>query len=741
MKCKLMCCILIIFMNIFLQGCGSGGNAGSAGSQVAVREYKKTITNLNITPDYAPNAYLTDMTDSLCYFGIEIVEELEEEEEYSYDWAFYYQSLDTLGEPVFITQTEGSRVLGMDAYTDASGQEILCVLTLEDENGTLTEYDNSGTQIKQVMISDEEFMSSRPGNIVRCQEGVYIVYNSYEMYLLEDSGDVISRQECPGSYFQDVLQFNNGTVYITYVGETSMENYISKVNLKNGALSEKQFLPCVGDLICEWENGKMLLMDGKAIYCYDSATQKAEVLVENVLYNIFKDRVIALNTTKDSVCILSWKDRNETLPIELITLMPKTEEELAKEQEEAMQNPREAEKYDESGKRIITLYDPVELMPEYIVNAFNENNEEYTVVVYSDNPNIETVLAASESPDLILEFSPSFIEVYQSAGYLEDLMPYIEKSTVLEMSNLQESVVSAFSFDGGLYALPRFCIVETLLCLESQADGGDGWTVDEFLSWLEENEMVKSGEGLTKEYVLEFCLKGNLDGYVDFERREADFTSEEFKSMLSKIKPMELNAERNFYYPTVECDVSGVHLYNSYINYICQITEAEYVLGEKLVLKGFPNDSGEPKALLNSFNNLCILKKSKCPEGAFAFIEHCLTYDEGLIDVSSEAYGRYLWTVKSRMEKECESAREYDITIDYNYETGERSCIRMEITEEQEEKVLEIFQMAEPDNYERMMIRQIILEEVQPYFLGQKDLDTVCEIMQSRVNVLLSERE
>ena len=90
------------------------------------------------------------------------------------------------------------------------------------------------------------------------------------------------------------------------------------------------------------------------------------------------------------------------------------------------------------------------------------------------------------------------------------------------------------------------------------------------------------------------------------------------------------------------------------------------------------------------------------------------------------------------MERECESAQEYNI---YEYNNGESTRKRIKITEEQEEKVLEIFQIAEPDTYERMMIRQIILEEVQPYFLGQKDLDTVCEIMQSRVNVLLSERE
>ena len=159
--------------------------------------------------------------------------------------------------------------------------------------------------------------------------------------------------------------------------------------------------------------------------------------------------------------------------------------------------------------------------------------------------------------------------------------------------------------------------------------------------------MVKSWWGLTPDRVLTYCLKGNLDSYVDFEQREADFTSDTFKNMLLRIKSLELSAEPNNYGPGAEYDVSGVHLYDTPISSVKQITETEYVFGEELVLKGFPNDSGEPEVLLNSFYNLCILKKSDCPEGAYAFIEHCLTYDAGLIDESSETYGRTLWTVKS----------------------------------------------------------------------------------------------
>ena len=54
--------------------------------------------------------------------------------------------------------------------------------------------------------------------------------------------------------------------------------------------------------------------------------------------------------------------------------------------------------------------------------------------------------------------------------------------------------------------------------------------------------------------------------------------------------------------------------------------------------------------------------------------------------------------------------------------------------------VSEMLENAVPDTYEMMLIRDIIWEEAQPYFLEQKDLDTVCDIMQSRVSILLSER-
>ena len=54
--------------------------------------------------------------------------------------------------------------------------------------------------------------------------------------------------------------------------------------------------------------------------------------------------------------------------------------------------------------------------------------------------------------------------------------------------------------------------------------------------------------------------------------------------------------------------------------------------------------------------------------------------------------------------------------------------------------LMDMLAKAEADTYEKKAIRGIIQEEVQPYFQDQKDLDTVCDIIQSRVSILLSER-
>lgn len=722
--------LFILLTSLFLTGCGKNES-----DSIQVREYTKTTTDLKITPDYTPKVYLMAMTDSLCYFVEKTLEE-QQEESISH-FKVYSKPLNSEEEPSVVTEIADATVLAFHLSKDTSGQDIVCVLARVEDKCVLTEYSPIGNVLKQFEVVDQDFVRANMGNILRCQDGTYVGYNAQIMYIFNDKGNVLSTIESPESYFRQGLVSENGDVYVTYLKQRGEESFLAKVDVKTGVLSEKTVVTGNVVFLCEDKEGQLFIIKDKELCRFDIATQKSEKVLDLAGYNIYEQDICAWDVADDSFHILSWEFGSEKAPVELIVLSPKSEEQIRLEKEAMKDTPLEKGKYDENGKRIITLYDPYEMSLDDVVENFNKNNDQYTVVVETGNGNIETRLASSDSPDLLFSLLGYSVENYQESGYLEDLTPYIEKSEILSMDDLQESVVNYFTFDGGLYALPQYCSIETLMCLKSQVGERTGWTVEEFFTWLKENPDVKSEGGLSKWNLLSYCLCGNMDCYVDFEQGTADLTGEKFKKLLEEIKSMKLDENGQMYSVNAECDTRGTHLFDGQVTRVRKVSELEYIFDEQLVNLGYPCDSGENKMLAFCTFNLSLLSRSECKEGAFAFMEHYLTYDHQW-RVQEPEYEGVLWTLKSRWMADYEAANIYKVP--YSESEGMVGYKEFEITGEHKEMVAEMLQNATPDSYEMLLIRDIIWEEAQSYFQNQKDLDTVCDIMQSRVSILLSER-
>ncbi len=736
--------LIMILTSLLLQGCGNGKPSEGAENQM-VRTYNKETTDLKITPDYAPRPYLISMTDSLCYFGQETI--TEQDEELFYHCDFYCKSLDVSDVPALVVKIDGPQVLAFDVLSYEAGKDILSILTKEEDKCVLVEYDQNGAEIKRFELTDENFVEAHMTDMVKCKDGFYIAYNANLLAVFDESGNVLNIINCPGAGYQDAVLLKDGDVYVTYQESNSTKCYLTKVNINSATLSELIDIPENVQLICEGQEDSLLMMDNEVLYRFNISTKNAEEILKITEYNISQYRICAWDALNDSIRMIIWDSTNMGKPVQLVTLSLKSEEELAKERAEAVNNPSDIGKYDVDGKQIITFYDPSGLgsmlIGTHIINDFNEDNEQYTLVMHSDSPNVETVLASQDSPDLMFVFDSTDIEVYQRGGYLQDLRPYIEVSEILSFDNLQESIVAGFTYDGGLYALPTNCTLETLRCLQTQIGDKKSWTVNEFLKWLEETPDVRGSLGLSKESILEYCLRGNLESYVVFEQGYADLTSEEFKNTLFRISQLKLDP--NVYSELTESDKEKKYLLNNYVSNAFDMVQDEQFYGESIVNMGYPCDNGSSKIILESMTNMCIMSNSDCKEGAFAFIEYCLMYPQyQMMEVESGllANGGFLgslWMVNSLLEKELELYEE-SVMWDES-DSGEMSVTVYEITEEHKATLLNMLANAEPDTYEKRIIREIILEEVQPYFIGQKDLDTVCEIMQSRVNILLSERE
>ena len=60
-----------------------------------------------------------------------------------------------------------------------------------------------------------------------------------------------------------------------------------------------------------------------------------------------------------------------------------------------------------------------------------------------------------------------------------------------------------------LYCIPPDFCIGTLMGKESELGAEPGWTVEEFLDWLTLHPDAVTREGMTRERVLEICLKDN----------------------------------------------------------------------------------------------------------------------------------------------------------------------------------------------------------------------------------------
>lgn len=396
--------------------------------------------------------------------------------------------------------------------------------------------------------------------------------------------------------------------------------------------------------------------------------------------------------------------------------------------------------YDDRGRRIITVYDPygllekVWLLGNQVIQSFNAQSKDYVVkVVGVGNYDMQEVVNASDCPDLFLTWDWTEIAAYQEKGYLADLTPYLEASKVLFKDDLRQKALDQFTMDGGLYALPQYCNMESLMVPESQLGGYNDWTVDTFLDWLESSPNVAVTNSLSKELILEYCLKGSLDSYVDPDLGVVNLTGDAFGKLLTDIRELQIDEikDDNAYW-----EEGNTYLFTDWLYDADQIANLEGLYEDRIVPVGFPSEDGDGKTYLRCISNIAVMANSSCKEGAFKFIEFCLNYKEPYL---RECDGR-LWTLETK--------NTIYVTLPYEYETGhmlypENKKVKQyvaRITEEQEEMIDVLFEEALIDTYEETQIRAIMIEGAKSYFAGEESLDKVCSELQKEVSDFLKTR-
>lgn len=418
----------------------------------------------------------------------------------------------------------------------------------------------------------------------------------------------------------------------------------------------------------------------------------------------------------------------------------------------------------DSGKEIITLgtcrriqsWDQISKS----VTAFNQSQNQYTLELkqYDNCSQFALDIARKQGCDLFdLCDGRIGADIYAVKGVLEDLTPYFESSDVVSREAVLDSVWRAGSIDGKMFfVIPAFRSSGILVEKDYITDGG--WTGEEYIALADrypESMLNKDVQSPTAQIFT--YLNQYVGNYIDWEKRTCSFDGREFVELLEKLKELSTRSYKTPEDSDVESVRNGVYLTYA-VTMGNSFQQNEYkdlkdAFFDAYVLAGVPTADGTLRYDMFYQQMYGMNAEAGNKKGAWAFLEYLLS-EEYQQTVSPDSVSRqdtspiaeYFPARKDVLEKTLQENLEYEPEADGPVR-GSANKYTKEITYEyrsfQQEDRNFILKLVENSYREAFLTDQIplnlIKEEAEPFFEGQKSAADVAKIIQSRVSLYLSE--
>ena len=398
-----------------------------------------------------------------------------------------------------------------------------------------------------------------------------------------------------------------------------------------------------------------------------------------------------------------------------------------------------------------------------IIN-FNKTSTEYRITVkdYSVYSSMDDYMArytqlnndiiSGQMPDILVTDSNMNVNNYINKGLLADIGALIDADEELSREDFLENVFDAFSVNGKLYTVVSSFIVQTMIGKKALLGDRTGWNMQEFsevMSQMPEGMTAFDADMLRSSFMYTMMNYSGSD-FVDPDTGKCNFDSEDFKAMLEYAKTLPKDYPEDYWenynwesYQTMyrdgRCLLGGTSIYS--------ITDLVYTIkgqfGGDVAFVGFPCE-GRNGSVINAYGNTFALSaKSANLQGAWEFVRYYLTdeYQSG-----DESWGLPVSRKAFDEKAELATHRPYWIDADGNkqeydatyYINGEEIILEP-FTQEEVDAIKEFIYTVKRQSYYNSDIIDIITEEAEGFFTGQKSVDEVTQIIQSRIQLYVDE--
>ena len=569
------------------------------------------------------------------------------------------------------------------------------------------------------------------------REDVYTFLD--RIYVLDQDMNVLCYEQVPDSYGNKLVSLlfdEEGVPMILARDEDGY--YTRRVRTEDGEAYEANRLDEADeDVMYRLETGgKMALTGDGLLYAADGALhlyrmnapegENDEAFLDLALGGVFQEDIVYLGMRGGTVEII---DR-------------------APESGESEYTRFEA---GESGQTVLSLgvmtLDPA---LRKTITAFNRSQDQVRIdpVDYVEDYDYESAyerlkldVLKGSAPDLFDAGGIDY-EILADKGVFLDLYEFMDRDPECGGEKMVSSVLKAYETGGHLYVLAPAFSVFTVWGGSSLVQGRDGVSMEELIGLLRDNGGdINSIYGFSAdESVLRTLCAQGMDEFIDWEQGTCSFTSKEFLDLLEFAKGYEGPHPEGMY----GAIRSGKILLSlGVINSVesCRLQSELY--GEKIQFIGYPTAEGSGSRVYFNGTRLAINAKTEYPDEAWEFVRYCLL---------SEYDGTGFPVVRARLEKALEKSLEEEMTEDENggrspvyrisyFEPENDVSILVEKADQADvDAVRELVEKASGKYEYHNEIQNIIEEEAEAYFQGQKSAEEAAAIIQNRVQLYLDER-
>lgn len=340
-----------------------------------------------------------------------------------------------------------------------------------------------------------------------------------------------------------------------------------------------------------------------------------------------------------------------------------------------------------------------------------------TVTLITDQ--LSADIRNGNGPDIVIGLGDT--TQLDSQTYLVDLYPYINGSEGIKKEEYFENAFDAFSEGTHLYQVPLTINVLGVMTDRANVEKGkDGFTFEEYVRFVKEKcegiDPISIGNNREQYFRLLFCSMHEC--FVN--NKTINIDNKEFSDLAEYSKNYIVEEGYNS-----DVDLSGAKwvvlsdVYNDIIESPC--------FNPTFDIYGAPSYDGRGP-MITEFNTIAITSCSSNIVASWQYIKTAIGYDVQVSVINANPINRIAFCEYAK-----KAIQDANITLKARYD----SRVLDETDIKRYESLLEKAYCVATFDTE---VYQVIIEELQPYYADDKDLDKVIPVIKNRCQTILNER-